>query len=199
MAEKCRALLANEVRKAKYFSLIVDSTPDIAHIDQLAIILRYVQSCGTPTEVFLTFVPNAGHKAQELFTAVTESLLSFGIDLMDCRGQSYDNAANMSGTYTGLQARIRAVNKYADFVPCSAHSLNLVGSAATDSCAESTAYFVFVQGVYNFSSATTARWKKLCDSGSQLSVESLSKTRWSRGDDACKALLKSWGPIRETL
>lgn len=33
----------------------------------------------------------------------------------------------MSGYYTGLQARIKSENNEADYVPCAAHSLNLVG------------------------------------------------------------------------
>ncbi|KAG7172178.1 hypothetical protein Hamer_G009519 [Homarus americanus] len=41
------------------------------------------------------------------------------------RGQSYDNAATMSGIYTGLQARIKAMNPLAYYVPCAGHSLNL--------------------------------------------------------------------------
>jgi len=36
----------------------------------------------------------------------------------------------MSGMYSGMQARIRQVAKYAEYIPCSAHSLNLVGANA---------------------------------------------------------------------
>lgn len=35
-------------------------------------------------------------------------------DIMNCRGQSYDNASNMSGIYSGLQARIKTINPLAD-------------------------------------------------------------------------------------
>lgn len=45
---------------------------------------------------------------------------------MDCRGQSYDNVFNMSGNYNGLNEKIIEINKYAIFVPCAAHSLDLV-------------------------------------------------------------------------
>jgi len=44
---------------------------------------------------------------------------------------SYDNAENMSCIYSGLQARIKESAPLADFIPCSTHSLNLVGSYAT--------------------------------------------------------------------
>lgn len=199
MAQKCREVISANVRAAKYFSIIVDSTPDISHVDQLSIVMRYVQECGTPTEVFLTFVPNTGHKSEELYTAITNTLASLEINLDDCRGQSYDNAANMSGAYTGLQARIKNANKFAEFIPCSAHSVNLVGTSAASCCNESTNYFTFLQQIYNFFSASTMRWEKLKKNDVQITPKSLSSTRWSCRDDACKGLLKSWKDIHDTL
>ena len=41
-------------------------------------------------------------------------------------GQSYDNASNMKGLKKGLQALFKNINMYADYVPCAAHSLNLL-------------------------------------------------------------------------
>ncbi len=43
-----------------------------------------------------------------------------------------DNGSNMSGKYSGLQARIRGKNPLADYIPCFAHFLNLVGHLAMD-------------------------------------------------------------------
>ncbi len=54
------------------------------------------------------------------------------LDIMNCRGQSYDNASYMAGRYSSLQARLKAMNNYAGYVPCSAHSLNLVCSNAVE-------------------------------------------------------------------
>ncbi|XP_025409880.1 uncharacterized protein LOC112683189 [Sipha flava] len=120
-----------EVISAQYFSIIIDSTPDIAHVDQLSFILR---------------------------------------------GQSYDNAKNMSGLYSGLQARIKEISPLADFVPCSAHSLNL--------------------NIYTFFAASTHRWNLL---KVNLTLKSLSDTRWSARDDACKALNQNWDNIKQSL
>ncbi|XP_025192614.1 uncharacterized protein LOC112592676 [Melanaphis sacchari] len=88
---------------------------------------------GVPIERFLQFLPNTGHKAIKLFDSVTKLLNSYEIEIENCRGQSYDNARNMSGIYSGLQARIKELNPLIEYVPCSAHSLNLVGSCAADS------------------------------------------------------------------
>lgn len=88
---------------------------------------------GNAVERFLKFVPNIGHKSEDMKNAVVDTLAEFTLDLQDCRGQSYDTAANMSGCYSGLRTRITALNPLAIYVPCAAHSLNLVGSSCVES------------------------------------------------------------------
>jgi hypothetical protein len=50
MAKKVKEVIINEVKIRKYFSIIVDSTSDITHSDQLAFIPRYVTNKGVPIE-----------------------------------------------------------------------------------------------------------------------------------------------------
>lgn len=45
-------------------------------------------------------------RVKDMYKAPTETLESLHINITDLRGQSYDNAVNMSGTYKGLQAFI---------------------------------------------------------------------------------------------
>lgn len=58
----------------------------------------------------------------------------------NCHGKSFDNAANMSGKYEGLQDHIEHKNPFAQFVPCAGHSLNLVSVSATESRLEAIHY-----------------------------------------------------------
>lgn len=150
MGDKVLKQIRDEIKKVKYFSLIIDSTPDIAHIDQLTLVIRYVLDSGKPCERFLKFLPSVGHKAEEMFSAITSELKTLGINIEDCRGQSYDNAANMSGLYNGLQAKIRDQAPFALYVPCSAHSLNLVATAAAESSTEACRFFMLLQEIYVF-------------------------------------------------
>ncbi|GBP58944.1 Zinc finger MYM-type protein 1 [Eumeta japonica] len=85
--------------------------PDISHVDQLTLIVRYVLPSG-PVERFVKFLDMEGHTAEQLAQSLLDFLSESGIDIKDCRGQSYDNASNMSGKYTGLQARIKEINKW---------------------------------------------------------------------------------------
>ena len=42
MGQRVQAEIILQLQKAKYFSLIVDSTPDLSHIDQLTLVVHYV-------------------------------------------------------------------------------------------------------------------------------------------------------------
>ncbi|CAI6364795.1 unnamed protein product [Macrosiphum euphorbiae] len=63
--------------------------------------------------------------------------------------------------YAGLQAKIKEANPLTKFVPCSAHSLNLVGTNAVDCCTQAVLFFNLLQNVYTFFTASTHRWKAL--------------------------------------
>ena len=59
------------------------------------------------------------------------------------RGQAYDNGANMKGKKQGVQAR--QLNTRALFVPCGAHTMNLVIAGAAKSSQDATGYFGYLQ------------------------------------------------------
>lgn len=50
------------------------------------------------------------------------------------------------------------MNPRAFYVPCAAHSLNLVLNDAAKSSLEITNFFCIVQEIYAFFSASTSRW-----------------------------------------
>uniref|UniRef100_A0A182RXX3 DUF4371 domain-containing protein n=1 Tax=Anopheles funestus TaxID=62324 RepID=A0A182RXX3_ANOFN len=58
--------IVEDVKSATYYSIIIDSTPDIAHRDQLTFILRYVASSGKVVERFLGYIPIDRHNAAYL-------------------------------------------------------------------------------------------------------------------------------------
>ena len=112
--------IISEVKKAKYFTLMLDSTPDVSREDQIAEILRYVHINENKDveikEVFLGFFQVSEKNAASLVETVIEKLNDDGIDLNDCRGQAYDNAAVMSGVQTGVQKRILKINPQASLL-----------------------------------------------------------------------------------
>lgn len=159
LSSNVRSLIISELKEAKYYSIIVDSTPDISHLDQLTIVVRYVNKNGTPVERFLKILENTAHKSAEMEDCILKLLSNFDINLQDCRGQSYDNASNMSGIYSGLQARIKSKNNLAIYVPCAAHCLNLIGESAAEFCLQATKLFLLLQSLYIFFAKSTSGWE----------------------------------------
>jgi len=160
MTEKVKETIVNEIKNAKYLSMVVDSTPDISHTDRLSLIFRYVKKNGEPIERFLQFIANAGHKSEDMADPIFMALGANELDIKNCRGQPYENASNMSGMYSGLQARIKEVCNHAVYIPCAAHSLlNLVGECAASCCTLTNTFFYFLQNIYTFFSSSTNRWR----------------------------------------
>ena len=143
IVQKLFQSIIHELTCAKYFSVSIDSTPDITHIDQHTCVLRYVLD-NEPVERFVKFIEIGGHSGEELANSLLMFLEQAGISINDCRCQSYSNASNMSGKYFGVQARVREKNPKADYIPCFAHSLNSVGKCAADTCTASVSFFYFI-------------------------------------------------------
>ncbi|XP_013773529.1 uncharacterized protein LOC106458557 [Limulus polyphemus] len=138
----------------KYYSIIVDSTPDLTHIDQLVIVIRYCYN-GKPCERFL---PIENHSSTTLFNKIQQVLCEHKLSLENIRSQSYDNAFNMKGSEKELQAVFKNVNRYTDYVPGAAHSLNFVGEKAVSTVPEVVDYFGILQQLYVFFSGSPQRW-----------------------------------------
>ena len=203
LGNKVLAVICAELSNAKKISVSVDSTPDVTHVDQLTVIVRYVLPSG-PVERFLRFLNPESHSGE----GIAQSLLQFfdqeGIDIHNCRGQSYDNASNMSGKYKGMQAVINRESENAIYIPCFAHSLNLVGQCAVDCCTEAVSFFGLVQKLYVFFSSSTSRWKILSEClkkscNNPPTVKMLSETRWSARFDAVSSLKIGYTEIKCAL
>ena len=201
LSDRVKAKIIAEIKKAKYYSISIDSTPDIAHIDQLSIVMRYVRTDGQPVEHFLGFIDIDKHEGKYLFEILKSFLDECGIKLEDCRGQMYDNARNMSGTYSGVQAPFHQVNPLAEWISCTAHSLHLVGTAAAESSTDAVRFFGIGQRLYTFLSASPQRWSKLLENLPKQSpvVKSLSQTRWSARADTAKALASNYKVLQNSV
>ena len=145
-----------------------------------------------------------GHTADQMLSSLTQYLDQHDINIQNCRGQSYDNASNMSGKYNGLQAKVKNLCEYADFIPCFGHSLNLVRTCCAEVCQQAVLFFSFLSGLYNFFSASTSRWDLLMKAINEKSVHPLTlkrlcRTRWAEHADATLALKENYDTVRSVL
>ncbi|XP_060881953.1 uncharacterized protein LOC132953587 [Metopolophium dirhodum] len=107
----------------------------------------------------------------------------------------------MSGSYSGLQARVKEINNLIYFVPCAAHSLNLVGTHAVDSSKEAVKYFGLMQHLFTFFTISTHRWEILSNNlkPGTHTLKHPSFTRWSSRDAACLSINENWSEIINAL
>ncbi|XP_035205005.1 zinc finger MYM-type protein 1-like [Stegodyphus dumicola] len=88
------------LRKAKYYFIILDCTPDISKTEQMSVVIRFVlcsDRVGEIKEHFLGFIKVDDSTGNGLYETVMEMLKMWNIPLDDIRGQGYDNGANMKG------------------------------------------------------------------------------------------------------
>ena len=84
----------------------------------MSVILRYVlcnEEAAVVKETFFGYLRISDSTGKGLLDAFLEKATELQLELSDCRGQSYDNGANMKGKHSGVQAR--------------SHNLILVGKA----------------------------------------------------------------------
>ncbi|XP_065650290.1 zinc finger MYM-type protein 1-like [Hydra vulgaris] len=198
LGQKVRNEILSNARKTKYYSVLFDCTPDASHKEQMTQIIRYVhiaeETC-TIKESFVDFIESHEKTGKGLAAEITEKLEKDGLSISDCRGQAYDNGANMSGKYNGVQAHIHSLNEFARFVPCAAHTLNLVGVHAAEVSPLIITFFGKVQAIFNFFSSSTLRWEKLMKTLT-ISLKGNSDTRWSAKKEAIIPLHRQ---IKEVL
>lgn len=193
--------ILNDFKKAKYFSIMFDSTPDASHIDQMSEVIRYVHIENKKVEVkesFLGYYQLTGKRAVDITEDILNAIEEDGLDIAMCRGQGYDNAATMAGVHSGVQARIRELNPKALFVPCANHSLNLCGVHSFATVPSCVTFFGTLERLYVFFSGSTHRWDILL-ANVQVTVKRLAETRWSAHYEAVKPVFKCFKKIADTI
>ncbi|XP_055334216.1 zinc finger MYM-type protein 1-like [Paramacrobiotus metropolitanus] len=124
--ENIQARILNDVRESRFFSVLADGTTDVARIDQLALVLRYINKNNIIVEEFLEYVSISNDTSgQGISNIILERLRFWNLKIEGLRGQGYDGAANMAGWMRGAHAIIQREYPLAMYVHCWAHSLNL--------------------------------------------------------------------------
>ena len=89
-AEKVKDCILNERDQAKYYSIMVDATPDMSHTEQSTFILRYLtyDECGKYQiqERFFSFIDDSKKTGTDLSEMILKSLSDSHIPFEECRG-----------------------------------------------------------------------------------------------------------------
>ncbi|KAK0131441.1 Zinc finger MYM-type protein 1 [Merluccius polli] len=94
---------------------------DISHTEQLSVVIRVVSLTEEKPcikEHFMGFLEAEESTGLHLASLIPKRLEELKVRFEDCRGEAYDNGANMKGKNKGVQARLLQINPRALFVPC---------------------------------------------------------------------------------
>ena len=108
------------------FAIMADEVTD-PHANQevLTVCLRFVDESRAIKEVFFDFQKLERATGETITNGIIQSLRKYGVDILKCRGQSYDGAACMSSEGAGVHGRIKSIAPRALYTHCKSHVLNL--------------------------------------------------------------------------
>ncbi|KAG6698515.1 hypothetical protein I3842_08G023800 [Carya illinoinensis] len=130
LAKKVRNKIREDVGDSR-FCIIVDEARDESKMEQMAIILRFVDVDGFIQERFFDLVHVKDTSALTLKNEISAVLSRHCLDIQNICGQGYDGTSNMCGEWNGLQALFLKDCPYAYYVHCFAHRLQLALVAAS--------------------------------------------------------------------
>lgn len=105
--------IIENVKNAGVYSVIMDETQDMKKHEQVSIVLRYCDTQLNVFESFIGFYRTDKMDGESLSNLLKHTLLTLGLKIENIRGQCYDGAASMRGSYSGVAKRIKDENKLA--------------------------------------------------------------------------------------
>lgn len=106
LSKAIRDKILLSLRKSKYYSIILDCTPDDSKTEQMTIIVRFVSFEHEVVKIrenFLGFVDITYSTGRGLCSTIIDYLEKFNMPVEDMRSQGYDNGANMKGKKMGCK------------------------------------------------------------------------------------------------
>ncbi|XP_075091491.1 uncharacterized protein LOC142171701 [Nicotiana tabacum] len=131
------------------FGILVDESKDISHKEQMALVLRYVNTEDELIERFVGLVHVKATTAHALQKAIYSLLLQQSLSSSLIRGQGYDGANNMQREINDLKTLILKDNPSAYCIHCFAHQLQLTLIVVAKKYHDVNIFFDFLANILN--------------------------------------------------
>uniref|UniRef100_F6X4E3 DUF4371 domain-containing protein n=1 Tax=Ciona intestinalis TaxID=7719 RepID=F6X4E3_CIOIN len=188
----------HQVKAARLFSIISDETADVSNKEQVCICIRYVDDKFIIHESFIGLFETCETSSATLHKLIQSAITSVGLSFNDCRGQSYDGAANMSGHLSGVQARFKEMYPAMLYVHCSGHNLNLAIQDTFRNNTDAANSLATLNGVVNFIKASPKRLS-MFENFRYSALRPLCPTRWAMRFEAIDIFIKNYDTILNWL
>ncbi|KYN15041.1 52 kDa repressor of the inhibitor of the protein kinase [Trachymyrmex cornetzi] len=193
--EKIQENILQNVKNAKFFSLLFDETTDISHTEQLSLSFRYYNN-GVIKEDFICFCDayemlrcEEADSSKELrltgvaLAKIVENLChKFDIDLTFCVGIGTDSCSVMASDVKGAVQELTKKAIHAKRCPCNNHVLNnsLANSSKVASCRNTSAT---MKKIVAFANASAKRHEVFLQELGGVAIQSICETRWVERHD----------------
>lgn len=205
LKEQIRSTIINEIKKTKMFSVIIDTTTDVANLEQFTLIARYIYD-GVIQERLIALVTADDGTGKGLFQVFCNIAEKHGLDWKkQLYAQSYDGAASMQGEYSGLRTLIQEENPKAKYIWCFAHRLNLVIVDTVDSSVNTRQFLGDLQSLIGYMRARKrtsefVNYQKILQPTERTRrIKSFSNTRWTSHDRVITVIYEKYEALIKTL
>ena len=112
--EHIRSTIIQRIKDASFYSILADEAQDVSNMEQMPLVLRYVDSPGVIREDFTKFVHcKSGISGAAISDSIKSEIRSLGLTLDNCRGQGYDGVGDMAGRYNrASQVQVQVYFKF---------------------------------------------------------------------------------------
>jgi hypothetical protein len=150
LAVEVRNILTEQIRSSAVYTVLADTTPDVAHADQISLIIRYVDAEFRIQERLLKISEISSKTGDGFSQKVLAMVTELCIPHAGIRFQCYDTTASMSGVYNGAQAKLSEhLEQKIPYVTCLGHKTNLCVEHFCKSSVMIEEFFTTLQELYN--------------------------------------------------
>ena len=203
LAHAVQRVVVREAFGSPYYGLIADGTTDITAKEQFSCHLFYTDDNFIQHSRFLGYYNAPDTTAETLFLCIKDVFLRLNLPLEKLKGYCFDGASNMSGRFSGVQARLGEVCQGSLFVHCCNHSLDLALQEVAREVPLISETLQFVQSAANIIRESNKRRTTFesCfgDEDARCNILGLCPTRWCVRALAVSRIICAFGPLLKTL